>query len=99
MNQPMLAPAAFGSSVVAGVAAMLVSGYRIVDCFQFRTHQGACDEVIADNALPLVAGVAAIAGSFGGLYTYNPRLGHPITGRRREEQPRDDHGRFTHKEP
>jgi DNA-binding NtrC family response regulator len=80
MRQPMLAPAAFGGSVVAGVAAMLVSGYRIVDCIQFRTGPGACDQVISDNAMPLVAGVAAIAGSFGGLWTYNPSL-------RREGEP------------
>ena len=79
--QPMLAPAAFGGSVVAGVAAMLVSGYRIVDCVQFRAEQGACDEVISENTLPLVAGVAAIAGSFGGLWTYNPAL------RRRQDEP------------
>jgi hypothetical protein len=81
MRQPMLAPAAFGGSVVAGVAAMLVSGYRIVDCIQFRTGPGACDQVISDNAMPLVAGVAAIAGSFGGLWTYNPAL------RKREDEP------------
>ena len=79
--QPMLAPAAFGGSVVAGVAAMLVSGYRIVDCVQFRAEQGACDQVISENTLPLVAGVAAIAGSFGGLWTYNPAL------RRRQDEP------------
>lgn len=81
MRQPMLAPAAFGGSIVAGVAAMLVSGYRIVDCFQYRSERGACDEVIEDNTLPLVAGVAAIAGSFGGLWTYNPAL------RRRQDEP------------
>jgi hypothetical protein len=80
MRQPILAPAAFGGSVVAGVAAMLVSGYRIVDCIQYRTGPAACDQVISDNALPLVAGVAAIAGSFGGLWTYNPLL-------RREDEP------------
>lgn len=84
MRQPMLAPAAFGGSVVAGVAAMLVSGYRIVDCFQYRTERGACDQVIEDNTLPLVAGVAAIAGSFGGLWTYNPAL------RRRQDEPELD---------
>jgi hypothetical protein len=77
----MLAPAAFGGSVVAGVAAMLVSGYRIVDCIQFRSERGACDDVIEQNTLPLVAGVAAIAGSFGGLWTYNPSL------RRQEDDP------------
>ena len=81
MRQPMLAPAAFGGSVVAGVAAMLVSGYRIVDCIQYRTGPAGCDQVISDNALPLVAGVAAIAGSFGGLWTYNPAL------RRQEDEP------------
>jgi DNA-binding NarL/FixJ family response regulator len=81
MRQPILAPAAFGGSVVAGVAAMLVSGYRIVDCIQYRTGPAACDQVISDNALPLVAGVAAIAGSFGGLWTYNPAL------RRQEDEP------------
>lgn len=81
MRQPMLAPAAFGGSVVAGVAAMLVSGYRIVDCVQFRSGPGACDQVISENTLPLVAGVAAIAGSFGGLWTYNPAL------RRRQDEP------------
>lgn len=60
---------------------MLVSGYRIVDCIQYRTGPAACDQVISDNALPLVAGVAAIAGSFGGLWTYNPAL------RRQEDEP------------
>ena len=81
MRQPILAPAAFGGSVIAGVAAMLVSGYRIVDCIQYRTGPAVCDQVISDNALPLVAGVAAIAGSFGGLWTYNPAL------RRQEDEP------------
>ena len=83
----MLAPAAFGGSVVAGVAAMLVSGYRIVDCFQYRTERGACDQVISDNAMPLVAGVAAIAGSFGGFFTYNEQLESPAARRRRLEEP------------
>lgn len=87
MRQPMLAPAAFGGSVVAGVAAMLVSGYRIVDCFQYRTERGACDQVISDNAMPLVAGVAAIAGSFGGFFTYNERLESPAARRRRGDDP------------
>jgi AraC-like DNA-binding protein len=81
----MLAPAAFGGSVVAGVAAMLVSGYRIVDCFQYRTERGACDQVIEQNVLPLVAGVAAIAGSFGGFFTYNEQLESPAARRRLEE--------------
>lgn len=87
MRQPMLAPAAFGGSVVAGVAAALVSGYRIVDCFQYRSGPGACDEVIEDNTLPLVAGVAAILGSFGGFYTFNEQLESPAARRRRSDDP------------
>jgi hypothetical protein len=83
----MLAPAAFGGSVVAGVAAMLVSGYRIVDCFQYRTERGACDQVIEDNTLAVVAGAAAIAGSFGGFFTYNEQLESPWYRRRRTADP------------
>lgn len=66
---------------------MLVSGYRIVDCFQYRTGPGACDQVIEDNTLPLVAGVAAILGSFGGFYTYNEQLESPAARRRRSDDP------------
>jgi hypothetical protein len=86
MQQPMLAPAAFGGSVIAGVAAMLVSGYRIADCLQYRSGPGACDSTIDQNALPLVAGVAAIAGSFGGFFTYNRQLESPSSRRRDEPE-------------
>jgi hypothetical protein len=87
MQQPMLAPAAFGGSVIAGVAAMLVSGYRIADCLQYRSGPGACDSTIDQNALPLVAGMAAIAGSFGGFFTYNRQLESPSSRRRDEPEP------------
>ena len=83
----MLAPAAFGGSVIAGVAAMLVSGYRIADCLQYRSGPGACDSTIDQNALPLVAGMAAIAGSFGGFFTYNRQLESPSSRRRDEPEP------------
>ena len=87
MKQPMLAPAAFGGSVVAGVAAMLVSGYRIADCLQYRSAPGACDRAIDQNALPLVTGVAAIVGSFGGFFTYNRQLESPLVRRRNDPEP------------
>ncbi len=87
IKQPVLAPAAFGGSVIAGVAAMLVSGYRIADCLQYRSGPGACDTTIDQNALPLVAGVAAIAGSFGGFFTYNRRLESPSCQRRDSPEP------------
>jgi hypothetical protein len=84
VKQPIWAPAAFGGSIVTGIAAALISGYEIVDCLQYRTKQGECSDVISRNAVPLVAGFAAIAGPLAGFFTYNATLESPRTGLRRQ---------------
>ena len=77
MKQPLLAPAAVGGSMLAGLTAMLIGGYRIVDCFRFETGRGACDEAVDSNTPAVMAGAAALLGSWGGLFTYNRKLEHP----------------------
>lgn len=74
MRQPTWAAPTFGGAIVAGVAAALISGYKIGDCIRFQSKPGECSEVIEANALPLVAGIAAIAGPLAGFMTLNPSL-------------------------
>jgi hypothetical protein len=73
-KQPKLAPMALGGSVIAGVVSMLIGGYKIVDCVRYQTATGQCDSVIEVNLAALVAGGAALAGSWGGFNTYNSNL-------------------------
>jgi hypothetical protein len=86
MRQPVVAPIAAGGGVVGGVAAVLVSGYFLVDCFRYESGRGACDDAVRQHTLPLVAGAAAIAGTLGGLFTYNRRLDRP--DRQGESEPK-----------
>jgi hypothetical protein len=88
MKQPWIAPATMGGSIVTGVAAMVVGGYKIADCLRYQAGPGVCDQVVEANALAVVGGVAAIAGPIGGLFTYNEKLEAPGGGRRRRR--RDD---------
>lgn len=83
MKQPLIAPATMGASIVAGVAAMLVGGYKIADCLRYQAGPSACDQVVEANAITIVGGFAAIAGPFGGLFTYNDNLEPPGSTRRR----------------
>lgn len=83
MQQPLIAPATMGASVVAGVAAMLVGGYKIADCLRYQAGPSACDQVVEANAITIVGGFAAVAGPFGGLFTYNESLEPPGSRRRR----------------
>jgi hypothetical protein len=83
MKQPLIAPATMGASIVAGVAAMLVGGYKIADCLRYQAGPSACDQVVEANAITIVGGFAAIAGPFGGLFTYNDSLEPPGSTRRR----------------
>jgi DNA-binding NarL/FixJ family response regulator len=83
MRQPTWAAPAFGGAVVAGIAAALISGYKIADCLRFQSKPGECSEVLETNALPLVAGIAAIAGPVAGFMTLNPDLESPFTAMRR----------------
>ncbi len=77
MKQPAIAPVAAGGAIIAGVASMFIGGYKIADCLQFRSEYGFCNDVVENNAMSLVAGGAAVAGSVGGLFTYNRRLERP----------------------
>ena len=83
MKQPLIAPATMGASIVAGVAAMLVGGYKIADCLRYQAGPSACDQVVEANAITIVGGFAAVAGPFGGLFTYNEGLEPPGSSRRR----------------
>jgi hypothetical protein len=84
MRQPTWAAPTFGGAIVAGVAAALISGYKMADCLRFQSKPGECSEVIEGNALPLVAGIAAIAGPLAGFFTLNPDLDSSLAaGRRR----------------
>jgi hypothetical protein len=72
--QPKFAPVAFGGSVVAGVVAMMIGGYKVTDCLRYQQAQGQCDEVIEKNLPAMVAGIAVLAGGWGAFNTYNPKL-------------------------
>jgi hypothetical protein len=65
----------FGGAIVAGVATAVISAYEITDCLRFQTRQGQCSGTIQQNALPLVAGLAAVLGPIGGFFTLNTALG------------------------
>jgi hypothetical protein len=86
MKQPLLAPLTMGGSIVTGIAAMVVGGYKIADCLRYQAGPGVCNEVVEANALAVVGGVAAIAGPVGGLFTYNEKLEAPGGGRRRRRR-------------
>lgn len=77
MKQPVLAPVAMGGGLVGGVAAMLLGGYRITDCLMYKQEMGFCDKVVEQNIMSVVGGVAAIIGTWGGLFTYNKKLERP----------------------
>jgi hypothetical protein len=83
MKQPLIAPATMGASIVAGVAAILVGGYKIADCLRYQAGPGACDQAVETNAVTIVGGIAAVAGPIGGLFTYNEKLEAPGSSRRR----------------
>lgn len=75
MNQSRVAPSvALGGSLVAGVAAMFIGGFKIADCLRYQTKQEQCDAVIERNLPAVIGGGAAIAGAWGGFNTYNPSL-------------------------
>lgn len=74
MKSSWYAPVAAGGGLVTGLAAAMVSGYHIVDCLQFRTQKGECNEVVEQHTLTFVSGVAAVVGTIGGLFTYNRQL-------------------------
>jgi hypothetical protein len=78
MKAPSMAPAALGGSIVVGVASMLIGGYRVADCIRFQTSRGECTQQVEDNTLAIVAGVAALAGAWGGFNTLNTKLDRPI---------------------
>ncbi len=65
---------AFGGSMVAGIASMIVSGYKIVDCIRYQTRQGQCDIIIENNLPGVIAGGGVLAGCWGAFNTYNPGL-------------------------
>lgn len=73
-NQPSLAPAAFGASVVGGVLAALIGGYKIADCIRYQTGAGQCDQAIQENAPVVATGVLALLGNWGAFNTYNKKL-------------------------
>lgn len=77
MTQPTAAPVVLTVGVTTGLAAMLVSGYRITDCLSFRSGPGQCDSIVQENALALVTGGAALASAWGGFNTLNRKL-HPV---------------------
>lgn len=83
MKQPLIAPATMGASMVAGVAAMLVGGYKVADCLRYQDGPSTCDQVVEANAMAIVGGFAAVAGPLGGLFTYNEGLEPPGSRRRR----------------
>lgn len=74
-EQPKLAPSlAFGGSLVAGVAAMFIGGFKVADCIRYQTKHGECDAAIEKNLPAIIGGAAALAGCWGGFNTYNPKL-------------------------
>jgi hypothetical protein len=73
-KQPMFAPMALGGSVIAGLVSVLIGGYKIVDCIRYQTTPGQCDSALEENLPVLIAGAAAISGSWGGFNTYNRKL-------------------------
>lgn len=93
MKQPAWAPPVFGGAMLAGVAAAVISGYEITDCLRFQSRQGQCSDIIQSNALPLVAGLAAVLGPLGGYFTLNASLESPIgIGRQRLEELQEEAG-------
>jgi hypothetical protein len=73
--------------VLAGISAMLIGGYRIVDCFRFEKGRGACDTVVDTNTPAVLAGVSALVGTWGGLFTYNRKLERPQSGSSKVQLP------------
>lgn len=73
-NQPKLAPVAFGGSVIAGIVAILLGTYKVVDCVRYQQRPGQCDTAIEINLPGIVTGFATILGSWGAFNTFNPAL-------------------------
>jgi hypothetical protein len=78
-NQPSLAPAAFGGSVIAAVISIFISGYNIVDCTRYQTGPGQCKETIEKSLPGFVMGIATILGSWGAFNTFNAKLHNETT--------------------
>lgn len=74
VNQPKLAPVAFGGSIIAGVVALLLGSYKIADCFRYQQERGQCDSAIEINLPGVITGAATILGSWGAFNTFNPAL-------------------------
>ena len=73
-RQPSLAPTFLGGGLLAGVTAILIGGYKIVDCVRYQTAPGQCNEAIDANAPAVIGGAAAIFTGWGGFNTYNRKL-------------------------
>lgn len=73
-RQPSLAPTFLGGGLLAGVTAILIGGYKVVDCVRYQTAPGQCDKAIDANAPAIIGGVAAIFTGWGGFNTYNRKL-------------------------
>lgn len=103
-KQPAMAPVALGGAVITGLASILIGGYRITDCLRFQSDSGQCEQVIEDNVMTVLGGAAAVAGSWGGFNTLNPKLhgGDAAAVLPPKElvhdQPRDALGRFISRE-
>jgi hypothetical protein len=81
MKQPGWALPGAGGIVVLGLAAVVVSAYRIADCIRYQSRESACVPVVEAEAFSLLSGLAAATGPLTGYMIYNRKLEGP------EEQP------------
>jgi hypothetical protein len=77
VKQPLWALPTAGGAVAVGLAAALVSAYRVADCIRYQTSAGQCTPIMEAEALPFMAGLGAAIGPMSGYMIYNRRLERP----------------------
>jgi hypothetical protein len=77
MKQPIWALPSAGGAAALGLAAALVSSYKVADCIRYQTGVGECVPVVQAEALQFMSGLGAAIGPMAGFMVYNRKLERP----------------------
>jgi hypothetical protein len=77
MKQPIWALPTAGGAAALGLAAALVSAYRVADCIRYQITAGQCIPTLEAEALPFLSGLGAAIGPVSGFMIYNRKLERP----------------------
>jgi hypothetical protein len=87
MKQPIWALPSAGGAAALGLAAALVSAYKVADCIRYQRAAGQCVPVVQAEALQFMSGLGAAIGPMAGFMVYNRKLERPCD--EPKEQPKE----------